>query len=217
MSATTVAIAGLAAAVIEITGLAGAIVLLFPFAILLIVIARALRAPQSRSKSQPTRQSDIMSVIHSERPVSTEKVSSPEKSEPVGEVARPPIKPQAAVTDWPERIKAAEAAKDLASEASHYLAFARDEIAGGQSERAADHLRSSVRAAAKGRHASIQAEARLELAELARGAGDLTTACEHWQIARGLFHELKQVADLGETEKLMQKHGCPTDWVLNDF
>jgi hypothetical protein len=217
VSAAAVAIVVLVAAVIEITGMAGAIVLLLPFVVLLIVVARVLIKPQPlpQPKSKPSRQSDMMSVIHSEGPA-----ISPEMVEPVADAVAPapPSQPPAvAVTDWLARIEAAEAAKDLVLVASHYLAFARQEIAGGQPDRAADHLRSSVRASAKGRHASIQAEARLELAELARVAGDLTTACEHWQIARGLFHGLKQAAEVGETEKLMQRHGCPTDWVLNDF
>jgi hypothetical protein len=208
VSATPVAIAGLAVAAIEITGLPGAVILLLPLAILLIVIARALRT------RQPTRQAEIMSVIHTDRPLSgDENEAAAEAAVPAPDLP----KPEAKATDWPQRIEAAEAAKDLASVASHYLSFAREEIAAGQAERAAEHLRSSVRAAAKGKFAAIQAEARLELADLARVAGDLTTACEHWQIARGLFHQLQQAAELGETEKLMQQHGCPTDWVLNDF
>ncbi|MGE0023833.1 MAG: hypothetical protein AB7S70_09410 [Hyphomicrobium sp.] len=119
--------------------------------------------------------------------------------------------------DWPARIAAAEAAGDKAALARHYLAFARDEIARGESRVAAEHLRASVGVAARNKDAVVHAEARLELAELARAEGDLTTACEHWQIARALFFELKEQPSLGETERLMQKHGCPTDWVLNDF
>lgn len=119
--------------------------------------------------------------------------------------------------DWPARIAAAEAASDNAALARHYLGFARDEIARGESQAAAEHLRASVGTAARNRDAAVHAEARLELAELARVAGDLTTACEHWQIARALFFEIKEQTSVGETERLMQKHGCPTDWVLNDF
>ena len=63
----------------------------------------------------------------------------------------------------------------------------------------------------------MHAEARLELAEIARASGDLTTACEHWQIARGLFSDLKHAKGRGKAETLMREHGCPTDWVLNDF
>ena len=48
-------------------------------------------------------------------------------------------------------------------------------------------------------------------------SGDLTTACEHWQIARALFHELKQGRDHAAVETRMLRNGCPTDWVLTDF
>ncbi len=211
MSATLVAVAGLAVAAIEIDGLAGAILLLLPLAILLIVVIRTLRTPEP----QPIGQSKIMSAMHTEALPQSTGVDEPAAEAVVADVV--PRKPERAASDWQVRIEAAEAAKDLPTVASAYLAFAREEIAVGETARAAEHLRSSVRAAAKGKLASIQAEARLELAELARAAGDLTTACEHWQIARGLFHQLQQAAELGETEKLMQRHGCPTDWVLNDF
>ena len=51
----------------------------------------------------------------------------------------------------------------------------------------------------------------------ARAAGDLTTACEHWQIARSLFEEGSQKAKAENVEARMKRFGCPTDWVLNDF
>ena len=123
-----------------------------------------------------------------------------------------PTPREAAPPPTPERTEAAEATL-----AGLHLKRARDEIAQGRAEAGADHLRSCIRAAAEARDAAAEAEARLELAELARAAGDLTTACEHWQIARGLFHDLARKPELARTERLMQQHGCPTDWVLNDF
>lgn len=211
MSAALVAAAGLVSAAVEIDGLPGVVLLLLPLVVLLIVVARALRTPQPPS----SKQSEILSVMKTEAPLTPElkEVAAEPTSAPAAE--QPPS--PAPTPSWPRRIEEAEAAKDLAAVASHYLSFARDEIAAGQPGRAADHLRASVRASAKAKLGALQAEARLELAELARAAGDLTTACEHWQIARGLFHQLKQAAELGETERLMQRHGCPTDWVLNDF
>lgn len=145
--------------------------------------------------------------------------------EPVPAVAPVPAaaapEPAAAVPpaprDWAALIEAAEQAGDHAAVPAHYLAYARDEIGQGRNQAASDHLRTALKLAAKARNAPVQAEARLELADLARAVGDLTTACEHWQIARALFYEMKSEAKLGETEGLMQKHGCPTDWVLNDF
>ncbi|HYD15637.1 MAG TPA: hypothetical protein VEA77_04495 [Hyphomicrobium sp.] len=189
-----VAVAGMAIAVIEITGLPGIAFLLAPFVVLLIVIIRSHRAkPPVPAPKQATE------MLREIPPVDT---LPPE-------VARP--------ADLSERIKAAEAAKDQSTLAALYLELAREEITGGHKEGALEHLKASVGCAARSRNRAVQADARLELAELAREAGDLTTACEHWQIARSLFHGLKQSTELGETEGLMRKHGCPTDWVLNDF
>lgn len=188
------------AGVIEVTGLAATLALLAPFAVLAVVVARLRRASRPR---QP-------------RPTET----PPSEASHRDSVALPlpkRVPPPAEQTDWPARIGKAEAAGDHAALAGLYLALARTEIAEGRSEHASEHLRASVRAAAKARDAAAQAEARLELAELARAAGDLTTACEHWQIARALFYDLHQQASLSKTEALMQQHGCPTDWVLNDF
>lgn len=192
----TVAAGLFAAAVIEITGLPALLALVAPIAILVFVIVWLRRAPQPRETVALKRAAEPLTAI------------------PAGALKPAPSKER---VDWPARIETAEAANDQTALPGLYLSLARAEIEEGRHEAAAEHLRSSVRSAAKTRNAAVQAEARLELAELARAAGDLTTACEHWQIARALFHELKERASLGETERLMQKHGCPTDWVLNDF
>ncbi len=52
---------------------------------------------------------------------------------------------------------------------------------------------------------------------IGRGSQDLTTACEHWQIARGLFFDMNDRELHKTAEGLMLRHGCPTDWVLTDF
>ncbi len=98
-----------------------------------------------------------------------------------------------------------------------YLALARDRLADHRSDEAGELLRKSIRLAAKLGQKQTHAGARLELGDLVREQGDLTTACEHWQIARGLFHELKRAGELAAAEKRMRQNGCPTDWVLNDF
>ncbi len=190
----------LAASMIEISGLPAILTLLAPFVLLLIVMTRLHRSKRAPKKPAP----EALRAMPSEAaaPAAPGAMIADERPQPV---------------DWALRIRSAEASNDQAALAGLYLSYAQAEIAEGRRETAADHLRSSVRVAAKSRNTAIQAEARLELAELARAAGDLTTACEHWQLARALFHDTKQQARLGETEKLMQKHGCPTDWVLNDF
>jgi hypothetical protein len=61
------------------------------------------------------------------------------------------------------------------------------------------------------------AEARIELAELARADGDLTSACEHWQMAKLMFHETGRRADQDRMADVMRQNRCPTDWVLTGF
>lgn len=61
------------------------------------------------------------------------------------------------------------------------------------------------------------AKARLALAKLAQQAGDMTTACEHWQLARVALKESGQNDEHDRVDQLMRDNGCPTDWVLNDF
>jgi hypothetical protein len=199
--------------VIDIEGAAGMAALLVPFAVLLFVAIRAHRMPHAApavGRPLSVLGPPVEGILIA-KDGATAEPPKPQKRLPANKTAKPEA------IDWPARIGAAEAANDQAGLAALYLAFARDEIAGGRTEPAGDHLRQSIRFAARSKTAAVQAEARLELAELARAAGDLTTACEHWQIARALFHDLKQKDELGATEHLMQKHGCPTDWVLNDF
>lgn len=193
----TVSAGILIAAAIDFSGLFATIAVLAILIVLVVVIVRLRR-------QAPARKAEMLRSIPA---VPTRPSDGAVRQEPVVEPA----------PDWPGLIKQAEAENDHAALAGLHLAFARTEIARRRHEPAAEHLRSSIRASAKSRNASVQAEARLELAELARAAGDLTTACEHWQIARGLFHGLKQQESLDETERLMRQHGCPTDWVLNDF
>ncbi len=195
-------------AAIEVTGWAGKLLLLLPIVVLLIVILR-LEWPR-RSKKKPKPENAIQRAIP-DGALPTAARHQPE-SEPL-----PPAPESVAIVDWAERVRTAEAGGDHAALPGLYLSFAKYEITQGRTDTAGDHLRSSVRLAAKAKNASVHAEARIELAELARAAGDLTTACEHWQIAKGLFRSLSLKSELEHTERLMQRHGCPTDWVLNDF
>ena len=98
-----------------------------------------------------------------------------------------------------------------------YLSLARCQLQSGQTSDAEHLLLKSIRGAANGRHKGVHAQARLALGDLAHAGGDPTTACEHWQIARALFFELKQPRDHEAAETRMLRNGCPTDWVLTDF
>lgn len=114
-------------------------------------------------------------------------------------------------------IEAASNAKAEDKLASLLLQRARLTVEDGRPEVAAEELRSSIRLSARLGLKDVHAAARIELGDIARAAGDLTTACEHWQIARGLFYELKRAEQLAGAETRMRQNGCPTDWVLNDF
>lgn len=114
-------------------------------------------------------------------------------------------------------IRAAQSANLEEKLASLLLERARCTIEDGAVGEGAEQLRSSIRISARLGLKELHAAARLELGDLARASGDLTTACEHWQIARGLFYDLKTARALEHAETRMRQNGCPTDWVLNDF
>ncbi|MBN9290483.1 MAG: hypothetical protein J0H36_05030, partial [Hyphomicrobium denitrificans] len=64
---------------------------------------------------------------------------------------------------------------------------------------------------------STHAIARMHLADAARSTGDMTSACEHWHLAREAFHASGHSEEHARVEKLMRENGCPTDWVLTEF
>jgi Tfp pilus assembly protein PilF len=114
-------------------------------------------------------------------------------------------------------VERAQAKGDESELADLHLALAREKLSARRVQEAGDQLRKSIRIASRIGNKKTHAEARLELAEIARAEGDLTTACEHWQIARALFSDLSHAKGRDKAETLMREHGCPTDWVLNDF
>ena len=62
-----------------------------------------------------------------------------------------------------------------------------------------------------------QAFARMKLGDISHADGDLTTACEHWQLARDLYRECGEIDMASQVEEKMDENQCPTDWVLNQF
>ncbi len=64
---------------------------------------------------------------------------------------------------------------------------------------------------------TAHAAARVALAEAAQRAGDLTTACEQWQMAKTAYLKAGETGHHDSVEKRMRENGCPTDWVLTDF
>lgn len=115
------------------------------------------------------------------------------------------------------RIDAAKTAENKAVLADLYLAQARAyQKLGDEKARMAALTSAAACASLYGPEAS-HASARMQLAEAAYSAGDLTSACEHWHLARGAFQASGQTEEHARVEKLMHDNGCPTDWVLTEF
>ncbi|MFM7085215.1 MAG: hypothetical protein ACKOW3_09500 [Hyphomicrobium sp.] len=78
-------------------------------------------------------------------------------------------------------------------------------------------LRDAASVAAKSKFEAEHAEVRIELANLAKADGDMTSACEHWQIALQLYHDLNRKEDRDQIAQCMKECGCPSGWFLNSF
>jgi hypothetical protein len=115
------------------------------------------------------------------------------------------------------KLKEALSRDAKSSLAPLYLELARQQRAAGNEAECLSALRSAAGMAAQHGPRSAHAEARLELAEAAYKAGDLTGACEQWQIARTALHDDGQKEAHARIDKRMRDNGCPTDWVLTDF
>lgn len=115
------------------------------------------------------------------------------------------------------QIEHAMASASTTSVAPLYLEVARLHKAAGDYSAYLVALRSAAGTAAQFGPRAAHAEARLALAEAAFEAGDLTGACEQWQMARVALQEDGQKAAYAQTDKRMRDNGCPTDWVLTDF
>ncbi|MDO9383463.1 MAG: hypothetical protein Q7T86_11425 [Hyphomicrobiaceae bacterium] len=125
--------------------------------------------------------------------------------------------PAADPAGFAEAIARSEAGGNSSELAHLYIKQATAYVAAGQKDEAASRLRDAIRVAALNRLDEPHALARLELGDLYLSNGDPTTACEQWQIARNLFHDLSRPADRDTVDKRMLSNGCPSDWVLTDF
>ncbi|MFT3731042.1 MAG: hypothetical protein QM780_06385 [Hyphomicrobium sp.] len=115
------------------------------------------------------------------------------------------------------KIEAAVANGEKSRLASLYVELAEAHARDGNSSARMAALRSAAGyGALHGPHAA-HAAARLALGDAARQSGDLTTACEQWQLARTAFLESGDTVQHARVDKCMRDNGCPTDWVLTDF
>lgn len=115
------------------------------------------------------------------------------------------------------KIETAIAAGQKTSLAELHLDLARAHERQGNVDARMKALRSAAGYGALHGPPSVHAAARLALGEAAYGAGDLTSACEQWQMARAAFLEAGDGVQHDRVEKRMRENGCPTDWVLTDF
>jgi tetratricopeptide (TPR) repeat protein len=132
-------------------------------------------------------------------------------------VTQPPTVEVKGVPEIVKRIDAAIAAGQNSALAALYLDLAHGYEKLGNVEARLSALRSAAGCGSLHGPRSCHAAARLELAEIAYAAGDLTSACEQWQLARIAFLEDDQTEQFARVEKRMRENGCPTDWVLTDF
>lgn len=116
-----------------------------------------------------------------------------------------------------KKISAAECAGDHSRLMQLLLELSIAERNAGDTGAAKVVLRKLIMTANEAGDAVFHAKARLELGDITQSEGDLTTACEHWQMARALFEQAAHADERHDAEARMQTHGCPTDWVLTDF
>lgn len=135
-------------------------------------------------------------------------------AKPVVFVATPPVVDSAALRAAIEEAEAEDASYRLPG---LYMSLAQCRLEEGETRAAADLLRKSIRAATSAGLKEAHARARVALGDIAQGSGDPSTACEHWQIARLIFHDLHQTRDYEAVDVRMRRNKCPTDWVLTDF
>ncbi len=114
-------------------------------------------------------------------------------------------------------VEAAKAVRDDVALSRDSVLLARVLIARSARSEAAALLQSAALVARRAKLPVVHAEARIELADLARSDGDMTSACEHWQMAKQMFHETGRRVDQDRMADLMRQNRCPTDWVLTNF
>lgn len=179
-----------------------------------------VRAPSSAATADMSAEPPVVCVrpsLKSVPPSAQQLTAKPASAarETRDTAAAPPVADIGAIAD---KIAAAEANDSRKGElAALYLELARAYVADGRGDAALGAFRSAAGNGALHGPADVHAEARLALGEVAQAAGDLTGACEQWQIAKSVFHDLGMRDAHGKVDARMRANGCPTDWVLTEF
>ncbi len=187
------------------------IILIVPVLVLLVLVSVLIARRQEKRQRGPNASVKPAGEAHvtiqeTARPMTLMERHSPAKAEACGEIA--------AVE---RQIAGAEASGAHHTMAAMYLVLAAHKRALGLDKEAQAALRSAAGIGAQHGPAHVHAVARLELAQAAFDHGDLTAACEQWQIARNAFQRDSKTAEADNVDKRMHANGCPTDWVLTDF
>lgn len=214
----------------SIDGLPGWLAVASPIAILLVIAfsilltGRPQRQRDDRIKSDPDGQGH---GVQASLPLTDEPEGQAipddartshnvggERDEGAASESRVQVEPRSALA---RELADAESAGDRGRLMQLYLELAFVEQEAGDTEAAKGSLRKLIMIASEAGDAVAHARGRLELGDIAQSQGDLTTACEHWQMARALFDQDARADESREANARMQAHGCPTDWVLTDF
>lgn len=209
-----------------IDGPLGLVLLCVPLLLLAAVVVWAVRQSRSRPAALPPPVGAAEAASASRpaprvaQPPAPEAAAQPLLTQPEAtqmSASTPPPPPAETPDQLEPAIRASEASGDKAELATLYIRQAAAHLAQQNNDAAASRLRDAIRVAALNGLAAPHALARLELGDIYLSNGDPITACEQWQIARNLFHDLAQPTDRDAVDQRMLANGCPTDWVLTDF
>lgn len=163
----------------------------------------------------------IESVARStqQAPVRAQQTTSQTASVPESaDISPADISADAPIASRKAALLEAEQRFDDAAVARLSLQLARDLMAKDETgEEVKLHLRRAIILSSRLKDDDTHAAGRLELGDIMAKEGDLTTACEHWQIARQIFWDHDAKAKQADVDQRMIANHCPTDWVLNDF
>jgi hypothetical protein len=182
------------------------IALAMPAAVLLTLLAvwRGQTKAKRLARSKPVQAFDASQLFENPAPVASLLRDAPRDEQP-------------SLANGIERLQARLTAASQSDLAPIYMEIAAQHRVSGDEAARLAALRSAAGLAAKHGPRAAHAQARLELAEVAFVAGDLTGACEQWQMARTALHDDGQRDAATRVDKRMLDNGCPTDWVLTDF
>jgi len=185
--------------------LLSAAVFVIPVAVLLTLFALLLHRRLNRSSAKSSQAS--RSVVGIAAPLSPLRKDA--------EAAAPPKLEDVETLNKKIELALARGEKTSLSRLYYDLAAGHERL--GNAEARMSALRSAAGYGALHGPGAAHAAARLALGEAAQQAGDLTTACEQWQMAKAAYQQAGDADQQERIEKRMRENGCPTDWVLTDF